>query len=184
MGDPHLSIRRACVTCIWLAGIFGQFHRQGGGGDSNVHTYIPLSLQLFYQTCFFLRSTPRYQKTFEKKGFAWLAFGLWGFLANFTDKEGGGVIILCTHSNVYIPARILSKIFLYMKKNAWLAFHIWKKFDRILAGMYTLECVHSIITPPPLLVCKIGQKSTQAKCKSRKPIFSKVSRYLGVDLEK
>ena len=38
--------------------------------------------------------------------------------------------------------------------------------------------------PLPLLVCKIGQKSPQAKCKSGKAFFSKVFCYLGVDLKK
>ena len=28
------------LTCVWLAGIFDKFHRQGGRVDSNVYTYI------------------------------------------------------------------------------------------------------------------------------------------------
>ena len=55
--SPHLSMkrplpltRRACVTCIRLAGIFDQFHWQGGGIQMYKHTSrIPPSLNLFSQ---------------------------------------------------------------------------------------------------------------------------------------
>ena len=52
--------------------------------------------------------------------------------------------------------------------------YIKKMSDRMLAGMYTLECVHSIITPPPSLFVKFAKNPHKPKCKSRKPFFSKV----------
>ena len=82
------------MTCIWLAGIFSQFHRQKGGGMiqmfKHTNVYMPPSLQLFYQTWFFSRSTPRYQKTFEKMGLRDLHFACVDFGQFYRLGEGGG----------------------------------------------------------------------------------------------
>ena len=50
--------------------------------------------------------------------------------------------------------------------------------------MYTFECVHSIITPPPSLSVKFAKNPHKPNASHAKPFFSKVFRYLGVDLKK
>ena len=110
---------------------------------THTNVYIP----------YFLRSTPRYLKTFEKMGLRDLHLACVDFWP--------------------ILQTVMHFFFIYKKI-----------FDRILAGMYTFECVHSIIPPPPSLSVKFAKNPHKPNASHAKPFFSKVFRYLGVDLKK